>query len=300
MLSAGEKCGLILTANVYLFPQKSYTKGTSVACPTTGWSTTGVEIELMTLTRHLWILILATLTTHAFGQTWIELGDAPDGVPANQLTVGLGQLTQIRGTLDRPAGDHVDTYCIQITNPIAFFASTSAHLGGSLTATNELLANSRMWLWTQSQSEGMVDILLANDDDAFIPGDLASTIADPTQFSMLTGGSVDPTALGIVLVPGNTYLLSISTTPNDPEDANNVALSPIDIPPFTATSLYGPDPAAEAFDHWENEQSPDAGHYVIALQGVSYCVTPEPTALLSAAIGIALLSRFRRWFHLAS
>jgi hypothetical protein len=258
-----------------------------------------VEIELMTLTRHLWILILATLTTHASGQIWLELGDAPDGVPANQLTVGMGNITEIRGSLDRPGGDHVDTYCIRITDPIAFFASTSAHLGGSLTATNELLADSRMWLWTQSQLEGMVDILLANDDDAFIPGDLASTLADPTQFAMLTGGAVDATAMGIILSPGNTYLLSISTTPNDPEDSNNVALSPIDIPPFIATSLYGPDPAAEAFDHWENEQSLDAGHYIIALRGVSYCMTPEPTALLSVVIGIALLSRFRRRFHLA-
>jgi hypothetical protein len=78
---------------------------------------------------------------------WVEVGDAPEGVPAHQDTVGVGPLVLISGSLDSFdfAVDHVDTYAIIITDPDNFWASTTPALGGSASGGSE---DTRLWLWT--------------------------------------------------------------------------------------------------------------------------------------------------------
>ena len=227
--------------------------------------------------RRLPCLFLAALfsvpSANAQPGVWMEVGDAPEGVPDRQLTVGIGELTQIVGSLDRPNGDHVDTYCIVIDDPAIFYASTSSHLGGSLSLPRELLISSRMWLWSASTASEGAGLLLANDDDATDPLDLGSTITDPNTFTMFTMGMIDPTAAGINLTAGATYLLSISTFDNDPLDASGLNLSEIDL--TRLTDLYGPNPVAGPFDQWENGPSTDVGGYLIALQARGFARFPN-------------------------
>ena len=221
------------------------------------------------------MISLAALTS-ALAQpgVWNEVGDAPEGVLNDewQVTVGNGTLTEIRGSLDRAAGDHVDTYSFIIDEPMTFYASTADHLGGSLpNDPMEKLINTRMSLWSASTlAEITAEIVLGNDDDAFPgapgvpPGGLASTISNPASFALLTTG----TANTMIELQQGLYLLSITTFDNDPEDAMGndlVAYNPGDL-----TALYGPNSMAGPFDHWENASSSDFGSYVIALQGAAF------------------------------
>ncbi len=230
---------------------------------------------------------------------WVEPPDmdAPEGVPGRQNTIGTGELTMIQGFLNPSKGDFVDTFCIVIDDPMSFYASTSAHLGGSFLGPTERLANTRIWLWAASEiTEGDVATMaLANDDDA-LGADFGSTVSDPISFEMLTTGFVDPSASGIQLVSGSRYLVSISSSDNNPLDAAGVALAEID--PSGLTRLYGPNPNAGPFSEWANPAAQvDAGSYIIALSGASFCLVPEPdpaTALLGFAGLIFIVIRTRR------
>lgn len=222
-----------------------------------------------------------------FAASWLEVGagDAPDGpsLAGQQVTMGVGPLTDIQGSLDGAHGDLVDTFCIRITNFVDFYASTATYLGGSLTRPDERLSDSRMWLWTQSDVlDAASQLLLANDDtiDPAFPmsSDLGSTIAHPLNFGSLTGGLVDLTAINSIpfLLDGQQYLLSISAFPNDPEDAANIDLATLG-PAFT--SLHGPNPLAGPFEHWENVPNNEVGSYTIALSGTEFCeLLPEPSS----------------------
>ncbi len=59
------------------------------------------------------------------GGQWAEQGDAPDVMPG-QSTTGSGSLVAIDGTLD--SATDADVFCIQITDPVSFSAST---IGGA-------------------------------------------------------------------------------------------------------------------------------------------------------------------------
>ena len=71
----------------------------------------------MRLTQIVAVLAIALATTGAQGQGWDELGDAPEGVPDHQDTVGVGPLNSIVGSLDA-VKDHVDTYSIEVTESV--------------------------------------------------------------------------------------------------------------------------------------------------------------------------------------
>ena len=235
--------------------------------------------------------ILFYVSGPAWGQVWIEDGDAPDGPLDIQDTVGTGELLEIRGSLDRGAGDHVDTYSIIVTDPDIFYASTSVHLGGSSTTALESLRNTRMWMWNQSVLEGITDVVLANDDTEISdpttpPPNQASTISDPTLFPMLAGGVVLPTAQNVSLVAGEKYLLSISTFGNDPIDSAGIELATLDL---LEIGLHGKNPAAGLFEAWENGASDDFGDYVIALAGARFCVVPEPASASLLCFGGLLM-----------
>lgn len=205
--------------------------------------------------------------------TWIELGDAPEGVATYQNTTGSGPLSSIRGSIDTVgtvADDHVDTYAITITDPDNFWASTTLALGGFANGGSE---DSRLWLWTQ---DGLP--LLGNDD---IGSSVQSTLSSPGIFNSLTGGAVDSSASGIALVAGETYLLSISFYPNAPVDALGNDLFNLD---NQYQHLLGPIPTAGPMVGWKNTWQ-EGFAYDIALNGASYAI-PEPSSIAILIVGV--------------
>lgn len=231
----------------------------------------------------------AMVTSSSLAQVWPEAGDAPDGVPGRQDTVGVGPLTSITGTITRGAGDHVDTYSIIITDPAAFLASTKTSFGGSAVTSTGGSADTRLWLWTNSGAP-----VLANDDinsGSLGTDTLGSLVSSPSTFPGLSGGEiVAPTAAGVTLTAGQKYLLSISEFANDPVDG---ALVPIFDLGSDFDALHGPNPAAGAFSGWENGADSTAFTYTIALRGATYCV-PEPTGIAFALVGAVVLVCARR------
>jgi hypothetical protein len=219
---------------------------------------------------------------------WVESGDAPEGVPGHQVTVGVGALTSISGVLNRPGGDHTDTYCIRVTDVSLFYATTKIFFGGSATNQGGLNEDTRLWLWDMNGN-----VLLGNDDvnSAGLGGDtLASFLSDPSTFGAFTLGElVNPSAAGVALAAGTTYLLSISEFSNDPDDAAGVDQVNLG---SDFDALHGKNVASGAFHHWENAADTDIITYNIALQGAEYCLVPAPGAL--ALVGLAGLAGGRR------
>lgn len=150
------------------------------------------------------ILVLAMLASAsaAQAQLWVEIPDAPAALPFTaQMTVGVGALTTISGGGDFP-GDTVDAYCIYITSPTAFSAST---VGGTSQDT-------QIWLF-RPDGTGVT----FNDD------------AGPLQ-STITGAFV--TAPGL-------YILAVSAYDTDPVNAAGAALW-LDTPFGTERAPDGP------------------------------------------------------------
>ena len=236
----------------------------------------------MTMTRHCMLaaMVMGLAGATASAQTWGESGDAPDGPTTWQDTVGVGALLSITGSIDRPGGDHVDTYCINITDPTNFMASTATAFGGSAAF------DSRLWLWNANGG-----LVLANDDTpAGAGGGLASIISDPSTYTALTGGGVVAATATFSITPGR-YLLSISSYANDPEDVGNVDLAALGTD-FDA--LHGPSTSAGAFDHWENTSDTDAGNYEIALRGATFCNVPVPGVAGLMGLGLGFVGLRRR------
>jgi len=232
---------------------------------------------MMMRTRHCMFaaMVMGLAGATASAQVWAEAGDAPDGPIPFQDTVGVGPLSLIRGAIDRPGGDHVDTYCITITDPAVFMASTATAFGGSTAF------DSRLWLWNANGG-----LVVANDD---VPGSLASLVSDPSTYTALTGGVVAPTAV-FSITPGR-YLLSISSFANDPEDAALVDLASLG---SDFDALHGPSPTAGPFDHWENFSDSDAGLYEIALRGATFCNVPTTGVAGLLGMGLAVVGVRRR------
>ncbi len=228
------------------------------------------------------------LAGSAAAQTWAEAGDAPQGIPGHQRTFGVGPLTSITGVLDRPGGDHVDTYSFIITDVALFYATTLNFYGGG--ATNQTGANedTRLWLWTESGT-----VLLGNDDVNALGGNtLGSLISAPATFPGFSGGElVNATAAGVVLVAGQKYLLSISEFANDPDAAGGVDLVNLS---SDFDALHGANPAAGGgFVAWENAADTDIITYNIRLQGATFCPTPGAVGLLAGSFLIGFGRRRR-------
>ena len=221
-----------------------------------------------------------TLTPAASAGTWDEVGDAPawPADPTWQSTVGFGPLTTITGVTSLALGDLVDAYGIMITDPVDFYATTSALTDPNGTASFD----TRLWLFNVDGTP-----VLGNDD---APGDESfhSLLTAPQSYP----GTVAPTAAGIILTPGK-YVLIIGGFSIDPEDANNIDM----VGPFligTFEDLHGPDPAAGPFDHWEDLGTEQTGTYTIALNGAAFIV-PGPGVGTLVVIGLTgFLGRRRR------
>ena len=80
-------------------------------------------------------------TRHAVGQIWQEIGDAGDLPGTAQRIQHIAPLDFIQGNIDVAAGDNqIDLYCIEITDPASFSASTWSDGGGASFDT-------RLWLF---------------------------------------------------------------------------------------------------------------------------------------------------------
>lgn len=239
---------------------------------------------------------LALSASGALAQIWVEAGDAPSGVPAHQVTAGLGPLLEIHGTLGMTSPvDHVDTYCFEIVSTTAFYATTKVSAGGLAIDPLGAPFDTRLWIWSMAGG-----LLVGNDDNAGAPDPFASTVSDASTFALWTGtfgtaGAPAPTAIPGILAPG-MYMISISYFPNDPEDAALTDLASLGAP---FTGLHGPSPGAGPFDHWESDLSPaaaPAATYEIAFGGAGYCAVPEPATIAALGLGALglLVSRRRR------
>ncbi len=193
------------------------------------------------------------MTASAFGQGWIEFGDAGDAPLTSQVTQGRGDLTFIGGT--HAHGD-VDMYAILINDPQAFSATTA---GGATFDT-------QLWLF-DANGRGVV----FNDD---IPG-------GGTLLSHITGQFVPAPGL---------YHLAISRYTQDPVDGAGQALW---MPsPFAHERQPDGPGAANPIHAWVN-QAPAGGAYWITLTGASHAVpTPGALALLAFS-GLAAVRRRR-------
>jgi hypothetical protein len=228
------------------------------------------------------LLVMALATRSAEGQSWDEIGDAPEGpvgIEGHQETVGLGPLNTIFGSLDVGANDHVDTYAIEVTD-MSLFSVTISPLG------LEVLANARTWLWNDF-TRGGTQLVMANDNSPLAPGGLSPLLTDPS-----TWPGVQINAPGSVAA-GGRYLLSISYFDNNPVDAMETALADLDNFPEALHGLA----MAGPFSNWQNPGAPNVSSYQIQLTGVTYSV-PEPGSLViiiaALLLPVAKTRRHRR------
>lgn len=206
----------------------------------------------------------------AFGQTWVEIGDAPDDIPNRQDTEGIGPLTQIRGSTSG-ADDWIDVYSIMITDPSAFYATTEESYG-NMTASATF--DTRLFLFFEDGTPAV-----ANDDFIGAPN-WRSFISDPSTFP----NDVAASAQNVSLTPGK-YLLAVTGYDNDPVDSlEEILFSDTGSISSSNLELHGPNPAAGAFASWEF--AGESGDYVVELGGAEYCAIPEPTTVGLAALGL--------------
>jgi uncharacterized protein (TIGR03382 family) len=213
----------------------------------------------------LWALCTAAGAAHA--QIWVEVGDAPSTLPG-QITLGIGPLTDIVGTLGAP-GD-VDLYCIFIHDPAAFGAWTeSAFPPGALGPAGAAF-DTQLWLF-----DHMGFGVLHGDDSGL---------------STLSGiGAVPVPLVGPppVILPGY-YWLGISGYNTDPL---NPAGSLIWLnTPFISQRVPDGPGAPGPLSGWTGTSG--TGDYHIVLSGASFCDVPAPGALGLA--GLAALAALRR------
>jgi MYXO-CTERM domain-containing protein len=218
------------------------------------------------------------LTAAASAQSWTESGDAGDIISGVQMTVGAGALTTISGATDTAGGDIVDAYCISITDPGSFYATLNSAIDGSAVASWD----TRLWLFDSAGN-----ILLGNDDTN--GAGLQSTISDPSTFTALTTGAVNPTASGISLTAGD-YILVVGGYNTDALDASGGQIITLS---SSFSELHGPNGGAGPLASWTTGFS--SGSYTVALSGAAYCQVPAPGALaLLGLFGVAGTRRRRR------
>lgn len=217
--------------------------------------------------RKIFAALAATgaLASAAYAGTWDEAlgpgGDAGDLLPSAHVTTGPGSLDLINGAIDPDNGDFIDVYCIRITNPAAFTASTVG-----LTAMD-----TQLFLF---DSAG-VGLAMSDDADAAHGG----------------GSGIYQSAISGQFVPAaGIYYLAITPYDVDPgnSDPNYIwADSPYNV----ERAPDGPGAANPVLAVWGGSAF-DAGTYGIALTGAEFHLTPEPASLV--LLGLAAFALRRR------
>ena len=206
--------------------------------------------------KRLAILALVGMALGANAQIWNEVGDAGELVGTAQVPVGAGALVNINGILN---GQDADLYCVVVTDPHAFMASTSAANGGGAGF------DSQLFLFNTNGT----GITMDDDDPA---GGLQSTV----------------TGLGS-LTAGQTILVGISEYDRDPLNAAGAQMW-LD-GPFNQERFV--DGAGGVLSGWD-ANGDTGGEYRIALRGATYCV-PEPASMVALTLGaLGLIARRRR------
>ncbi len=190
------------------------------------------------------VLALAALALSAAPvlADWTEQGDAP-ALHGGQQTVGVGELSRIIGHLDN---DDADMYCIQITDPQLFLATTVA---GTTMDTQLFL---------------------------FSPNDMGVTFNDDSQSTLqstLTNANVS--------LPG-IYFLAVSAYDLDPRDAAGAEIWADS--PFGIERTPDGAGAANPLAAWGGTGFSDPGDYTINLRGATYHV-PEPASMALLSLG---------------
>jgi PEP-CTERM motif-containing protein len=190
---------------------------------------------------------------------WNE-GDAGEGdagkLPGSaNITVGVGSLTKICGSLDN-SGSGGDMYEIMITN--STFTALTAGIGVNG------IDDPALYLF-DSTGHG----LYANNDIS-----AASTQAGFT----LTG-----------LTPG-LYFLAIVPDNQQPEHGTNLIFGDIT---GTNTTVFTPVISNTRVDGWTNSGD-SSGDYSITLRNAAFATTPEPATFGLIGLGLGLLAFARR------
>jgi hypothetical protein len=211
----------------------------------------------------------------ANAQVWTEVPDAPAGPPP-QITVGVGPLIDITGTL--MGFSDVDSYCILITDPMMFGAWTdSTYTPGTLGPASTAF-DSQLWLFDMS---GMG--VMHSDDTASVASGIGFGQPNP-----IAGPPPPPFAPGL-------YMLSISQYDTD-------ALGPAGFEIWSDTPFHGwsgpdgpgaPGPIA-GWTGGGGPGGPGGGDYHIVLSGATFCTIPTPSALALAGVGSLIAARRRR------
>ena len=184
----------------------------------------------------------------ANAQVWTENGNAdsfPDGIP--ERTRGSGELTTIEGFVAPEFTDTRDAYCIRITDPAGFLATTDSAIDGRAGTSFD----SSLFLFRPDGAP-----ILANED---------------TEGTSGPGSTLTPVATdsfpGFVLSQPGEYILVVAHAPLIPKDAEQHSLFYSGPPDLvrSASSLAG------VFDAW-NGLAPGTGvFYTVVLRGVAYC-----------------------------
>ncbi len=196
----------------------------------------------------------------ALAQTWSETGDAGNLISSSQNTIGTGSLTTIKGSLT-PAFDFEDIYCITITDPTIFSATSSS-------------PNTPLWLFD-----------IAGNGVTSQEGIYLNTP------SKITGSFVSNSGIYHLAISDHDILAYNSAS----QDIWNSNPRSVETPP-NGTGAPGPLASWSPFG-----ASLGLGNYTITLTGASYgnCSVPEPSSLaFLSGVGLPgammLLHRRRR------
>lgn len=219
-----------------------------------------LQQEEMQMRKFLGIVGAIAMTAVASADIWTEVGDAPDSPSPGQMTVGVGPLTDIFGTLgDGIVVPDVDMYCVRITSASTF---------GAIVDSADF--DSQMFMFDVS---GMG--VNHNDDNVGLFSGLYS----------LGPGAGTPAP--IPLVDGAVYGLAISSYNVDPVDpAGGFMWSNSPFGDQTA-----PDLSPGPLSGWSGDGT--GGDYHIRLIGATFCEVPEPASLSLLALGGLIFIRRR-------
>ncbi|MGP1273675.1 MAG: hypothetical protein ACTS22_10115 [Phycisphaerales bacterium] len=242
------------------------------------------------MNKTLTALVTLALAGGAQGQ-WTEGGsDAGDEYVngSAQVTVGVGPLTSIEGTIDNASfgGQDLDAYVIKVSDANAFFASTDPNDGGFFNDdTPGLQDDSRLWLFDMSGN-----LVMANDDSDHSTNtdSLESRIGNAgVQYD----GPIGASAPGSV-VTGGTYVLVIGQFDSDFVDAGGN-----DLVDFVSNfgALHGTNPAFSGPIAGLNGFSSfdPFNPYRIVLQGAEFAIPAPASAALLGLGGLAAARRRR-------